>query len=156
MSDIDKTLSERGSRYGEFDDHAALTQELKSAMQNHDNWASLADDQKEALEMVAHKIGRIINGDPNYIDSWTDIIGYVRLVEKRLMSEQKEAVMDEKAVIPPHVVGLAIAILLKAGVITEVDEKEEDEEKPTKPESFLELMRQAQVKAKKKKNGSNT
>jgi hypothetical protein len=38
--------------------------------------------------MVAHKIGRIINGDPQYIDSWTDIIGYTRLVEKRLIDEQ--------------------------------------------------------------------
>jgi uncharacterized protein (UPF0297 family) len=89
MSDIDITLAERGSRYGEFPDHAAITQDIKGAMQGHGGWENLADDQKEALEMVAHKIGRIINGDPNYIDSWTDIIGYVRLVEKRLIDEQK-------------------------------------------------------------------
>lgn len=42
------------------------------------------DDQVEALEMIAHKIGRIINGDPNYADSWHDIAGYAKLVADRL------------------------------------------------------------------------
>jgi hypothetical protein len=39
---------------------------------------------REALEMVAHKIGRILNGDPKYHDSWHDIIGYTKLVADRL------------------------------------------------------------------------
>lgn len=86
---IDQTLAERGARYGDFPGHAAVTQGMKDVMQGHAGWDALADDQKEALEMVAHKIGRILNGDPNYIDSWTDIIGYTRLVEKRLIDEQK-------------------------------------------------------------------
>lgn len=88
MSDIDNTLAQRGARYGEFTEHADITQGLKTVMNRTPKWAALADDQKEALEMVAHKIGRILNGDPNYIDSWTDIIGYTRLVEKRLIGEQ--------------------------------------------------------------------
>lgn len=91
MSNIDSTLDERGQRYGSFDGHAEITQGLKSVMQCTDKWALLADDQKEALEMIAHKIGRILNGDPNYIDSWHDIIGYTRLVEQRLEAEQKTA-----------------------------------------------------------------
>ena len=91
MSNIDSTLSERGDRYGSFDGHAEITQGLKSVMQCTDKWAFLADDQKEALEMIAHKIGRILNGDPNYIDNWHDIIGYTRLVEQRLEAEQKTA-----------------------------------------------------------------
>lgn len=81
---VDATLQERGSRYGEFDEHARITQAIKRAMADSPNWASLPDDMKEALEMVAHKAGRILNGDPDYHDSWHDIIGYVRLVEKRL------------------------------------------------------------------------
>lgn len=88
MSTIDTTLAERGVRYGEFNQHAAVTQSMKLAMTATRNWATLPSDMKEALEMVAHKIGRILNGDPNYIDSWTDIIGYTRLVEKRLIDEQ--------------------------------------------------------------------
>lgn len=88
MSNIDITLAERGSRYGEFDEHAAITQGIKDAMKTGCNWEHLDDDMKECLEMVAHKAGRILNGDPSYIDSWTDIIGYTRLVEKRLIAEQ--------------------------------------------------------------------
>lgn len=82
--DIDNTLEERGSRYGSFDEHARIAQNIKRAMADSPNWAILEDDMKEALEMVAHKAGRILNGDPNYTDSWHDIIGYIRLVEKRL------------------------------------------------------------------------
>jgi hypothetical protein len=81
---IDATLAERGSRYGAFTGHARITQAIKRAMVDSPKWGSLADDQREALEMVAHKIGRILNGDPNYIDSWHDIIGYTKLVEDRL------------------------------------------------------------------------
>ena len=90
MSAIDKTLDERGQRYGEFASHAHVTQLLKRAMGRHPGWRKLADDQREALEMTAHKIGRILNGDPDYIDSWHDIIGYVRLVEQRLERERGE------------------------------------------------------------------
>lgn len=32
--------------------------------------------------MIQHKIGRILNGDPAYADSWHDIAGYATLVEK--------------------------------------------------------------------------
>ena len=88
---IDETLKERGSRYGEFPEHAGITQGIKYAMAMGQNWETIDDDMKECLEMVAHKIGRILNGDPNYIDSWTDIIGYTRLVEKRLITEQQTA-----------------------------------------------------------------
>lgn len=91
MNNIDLTLDERGKRYGNFDDHAAITQALKVVMQATPNWGVLADDQKESLEMVAHKIGRILNGDPNYADSWHDIAGYIRLVEQRLDREEKKA-----------------------------------------------------------------
>jgi hypothetical protein len=84
MTDIDKTLAERGSRYGDFTDHAVITQALKDVMRSTPNWGFLSDDKKEALEMVAHKIGRILNGDPNFHDSWHDIIGYTKLVADRL------------------------------------------------------------------------
>ena len=31
--------------------------------------------------MILHKLARILNGDPNYVDSWHDIAGYAILVE---------------------------------------------------------------------------
>tara|TARA_R110000851_G_scaffold332934_2_gene510504 strand:+ start:3765 stop:4025 length:261 start_codon:yes stop_codon:yes gene_type:complete len=85
--DIDKTLNERGNRYGSFNEHARITQNLKRAMVDSPNWDSLSDDMKEALEMNVHKMGRILNGDPHYHDSWHDIIGYTKLVADRLISD---------------------------------------------------------------------
>jgi hypothetical protein len=82
--DITEVLTERGNRYGKFDSHASITQSLKDDMRAAPNWLKLADDQREALEMIAHKIGRILNGDPNYDDSWVDIAGYAKLVADRL------------------------------------------------------------------------
>lgn len=81
---IDETLKERGDRYGPFCEHARIAQNLKRAMKDSPKWESLSDSQREALEMVAHKIGRILNGDTNYVDSWHDIIGYTRLIEIEL------------------------------------------------------------------------
>lgn len=81
---IDGTLKERGTRYGDFGEHARITQNIKAAMVCSPNWKDLSPDMKESLEMIAHKIGRILNGDPNYKDSWTDIVGYARLVEQTL------------------------------------------------------------------------
>lgn len=79
-------LNERGSRYGKFVDHADVTQRLKHVMRTHDSvkYVGMEPDQIEALEMIAHKIGRILNGDPHYGDSWRDIEGYARLVADRL------------------------------------------------------------------------
>ena len=87
-TNIEKVLEERGKRYGEFTDHAFITQSIKRAMKNSSNWNHLSDDMKEALEMIAHKIGRILNGDLEYIDSWTDIIGYAKLVEDYLIKKE--------------------------------------------------------------------
>ena len=85
---IAATLKERGNRYGEFDEHARITQNIKGAMHDSPNWRSLSNDKKETLEMIAHKIGRILNGDPDYIDNWHDIQGYTKLVEDILQREQ--------------------------------------------------------------------
>ena len=88
-NDIDATLAERGSRYGKFTDHATITQALKAVMFGYRDDLELAADQREALEMIAHKIGRIINGDPNYADSWVDIAGYAKLVADRLTGVER-------------------------------------------------------------------
>ena len=84
--DLVATLTERGSRYGSFVGHAAVTMSLKTliaeAMKSRTK--VLMPDQQEALDMICHKIGRIVNGDPNYADSWVDIAGYAKLVSDRL------------------------------------------------------------------------
>lgn len=91
METLDKTLEERGSRYGKFTGHASVSQSIQQIMMNHDStkWSVMAHDQREALFMIAHKIGRIINGDPDYADSWIDIAGYAKLVSDRLEGNER-------------------------------------------------------------------
>lgn len=83
---VDAVLDERGARYGNFKDHAQITQDLKGVAYHFaDSKGKVFDvDQVEALDMIFHKIGRILNGDPNYADSWIDIAGYAKLVADRL------------------------------------------------------------------------
>lgn len=87
---IDSILAERGKRYGSFLGHSKVTWEIKYALRTGPNWPLLASDQKEALDMIAHKIGRILNGDPDYADSWVDIAGYAKLVADRLEKEGEQ------------------------------------------------------------------
>ena len=91
MSDIGATLEQRGNRYGSFEGHAEVTQKMKQVLMRGDSWHRMAPDQKEALEMIVHKIGRIINGDPDYDDSWVDIAGYAKLVADRLQARDPSA-----------------------------------------------------------------
>lgn len=86
---IDATVEERGNRYGTFKDGADIIQELKSVMRSTPNWSKLTPSQREALEMIQHKVGRILNGDPNYTDSWHDIKGYAHLIEEELNGNAK-------------------------------------------------------------------
>jgi len=82
MADVKDTLAERGKLYGDFTGHSAITTQLKDIVRKHDS--RLGSLHREALDMIMHKIGRILNGDPNYADSWHDIAGYATLVEQRL------------------------------------------------------------------------
>ena len=83
---IDATLAERGARYGTFQGHAEISQKLKGVLRHFEaqRGCDLDPDQREALEMMMHKVARIINGDPDYVDSWVDIAGYTQLVADRL------------------------------------------------------------------------
>jgi hypothetical protein len=84
------TLAQRGSRYGDFTDHARVCQSFKScaiiAMPANSGrgFENLDDVAKQAIEVIFDKIARILTGDPNYDDNWHDIQGYAKLVEDRL------------------------------------------------------------------------
>ena len=86
-TDIKAILAERGSRYGTFAVLSVISQNLHAAIigpMSQEKYDRLAADQKEALQMIAHKLARIINGDPDYSDSWRDVAGFATLVAGRL------------------------------------------------------------------------
>lgn len=78
------TLKQRGKRYGSFTSGAEISQGLQDIMRASPNWDTLSPDKKEALQMIQHKISRMLNGDPEYKDNWHDIAGYALLVEQTL------------------------------------------------------------------------
>ena len=78
---VEETLKERGNRYGEFKGHSALAQGMKGVLRCEPKYHHLDYAKLEAIEMILHKIARIVNGDPNYKDNWHDIQGYAKLAE---------------------------------------------------------------------------
>ena len=50
---------------------------------------TFADDQWEALEMIVHKMARIVNGNPGKVDHWVDIAGYAKLIADRLQGNAR-------------------------------------------------------------------
>ena len=81
---INTLLADRATIASDFTDHARITQDLKSIMTSSKNWQKLRSTQRESLEMIAHKIGRILGGDPAHKDHWDDIAGYAELVAREL------------------------------------------------------------------------
>lgn len=79
-------IEDRAKNYGTFEALSKIVQSLKSVIYKElgSRSKALADDQIEAMDMICHKIARIINGDADHIDSWQDIAGYARLVAERL------------------------------------------------------------------------
>ena len=88
MNDINNTLDEREKRYGSFTDFSELCQRLKETMYESKGWQNLSNSQRESLEMIQHKVTRILNGDPNYADNWHDVAGYATL-EERILTNSK-------------------------------------------------------------------
>lgn len=81
--DIPALLAERKQTHGDYTEHAAITQLLKATIHTAPSWRRLTATQAETLDMIAHKIGRVLAGDPDFRDHWADIAGYAQLVAER-------------------------------------------------------------------------
>ena len=90
-TNVDAILNERAGNYGPFATQATIAQRLKHVAHTAagEQGKTFATDQAEALDMIFSKIARILNGDPNHLDSWTDIAGYATLVADRLKGKTR-------------------------------------------------------------------
>jgi len=84
MNDINRTIAEREKTHGNFTRQSKAAQSLKEVMRYADNWEFMPEHQKEALELIATKLSRILNGNPAWHDTWLDIAGYATLVANTL------------------------------------------------------------------------
>ena len=82
--DVEQVTEERGSQYGDFATQGQIAQTLKDYLREFEGWDRLNAHQREAMDMILHKISRIVNGNPNHKDSWVDIAGYAHIVAIRI------------------------------------------------------------------------
>lgn len=85
-AEVDEILNARAKNYGKFIEGAEIMQMTKRLVHNYieQRGTAMAFDQLEAIDMIIHKLGRIINGNPDHLDNWVDIAGYATLVVDRL------------------------------------------------------------------------
>ena len=78
MPDRDPLLVEREKIHGSFEVNATIAQRIKDTY-TIGKYRVLDSRQREALDLIATKIGRILSGDHNHKDHWDDIAGYAHL-----------------------------------------------------------------------------
>ena len=82
MSTGTKTLERRGSKYGKVEDVAHMNEQLMAIVAASPNNNKLTATHNMCLNMIFHKIARMLCGDANYEDNAHDIAGYALLLEK--------------------------------------------------------------------------
>lgn len=88
MSEIAKTLDERGNRYGDYRKQAmAVEQMVDDCLARLSGWVKAQPIQHSAARYIVDKLCRAFNGDPYYSDNWHDIQGYAKLVEQWIAEE---------------------------------------------------------------------
>lgn len=86
---VQDTLAAREEEYGQFSGNSFVAQTVKMAFHNARGWMDAPNDVKEALDMIASKISRILSATKEKADSWHDIAGYATLIENRINKETK-------------------------------------------------------------------
>lgn len=76
---IEDILKERQKTHGEFKDNALISQNLKMFFRKCEGWDCMDNVQREALDMIALKLSRILSGNYKVEDHWDDIAGYAKL-----------------------------------------------------------------------------
>lgn len=76
---ISPLLDEREITHGDYATKARFIQAFKQMIRHAEGFDDLTPAQRESLDMIATKIGRILHGDPDFADHWDDIAGYAAL-----------------------------------------------------------------------------
>ena len=79
MQTESELIEEREKTHGDYSENARLSQATKDLWRSGRNWSALTPRQRESLELIATKVGRILAGDPDCPDHWKDIAGYFTL-----------------------------------------------------------------------------
>jgi hypothetical protein len=82
------TILNRDEQHGGIGPVGVIAQSLKTTMRAGVNWPRLTPGEREALDMAAHEIGRILSGrNPSDPEHWSDVAGYAHAA-MRLWEQQ--------------------------------------------------------------------
>lgn len=95
MTNINRTLEQRGSKYGTMPCNANLTRKLMATLEEHSGYAELSNVHVECLQMIMHKISRLMCGNPYYADNVHDIAGYATLLEEFIIDQVDQAEFEQ-------------------------------------------------------------
>lgn len=86
MSGVDITTitNDRAKTHGDYTDVAECAQVTKELWRSRAGYAKLSRVQRETLDMLAHKIARVLSGNPDERDHWSDIAGYAKITADRV------------------------------------------------------------------------
>jgi hypothetical protein len=80
-------LNTRQTTHGSFADNARNGQFLRDFYRSQPTWKAMDPIHKEALDMIACKLSRIMSGQAAFDDHWKDIAGYATLALEACKSE---------------------------------------------------------------------
>lgn len=84
---LEDLLVQRADQYdahGSFADKARVSQSIKAIVRSTGFYTYATPAQCEAVDMIAHKLARIVAGNPEHRDSWDDIAGYAELAAREI------------------------------------------------------------------------
>lgn len=81
MTTVEETLQQRGNVHGDYNEQSATHDALLSVMIKRESFMQLKPQHRQALNIIAMKISRILSGDAEHKDHWHDIAGYATLAE---------------------------------------------------------------------------
>lgn len=90
-------LAARAATHGDFRECAGVSQQILRTLSMGSRWRDLSDVHRESLQMIAHKLHRIVCGDPMVADHWDDLAGYAKLVSRYVNEERERAVVATAA-----------------------------------------------------------
>jgi hypothetical protein len=71
------TIPNRDQQHGGMEPVGLRAQALKVTIHHAPNWHLLTSGEQEALDMICHKLARILCGaDPHDPEHWEDVAGY--------------------------------------------------------------------------------
>lgn len=84
MNEFEDLVEEREETYGSFETNAQAVQDIMRTLRRvyQNNEHSMPAAGLEGIEMCIRKIVRLMNGQTDHYDSWTDAINYLMLARR--------------------------------------------------------------------------